>query len=171
MTAKKESTYSFSGDDEEGRYRCCCWWWWWQWWGERQCVTNQVTATLCTEELFLRNQYIQLSPHITSEVWGWGVDIDGQCNTYRQSWLSFRSQPNLHNAEQGFRSLHEFYTIILCLGKAWKVVFFIFLNTTVHYSIFIWPLFSYNASFTRRCKSLRRHQYTPYLPPTTPVDN
>ncbi len=30
-----------------------------------------------------------------------------------QCGLSFRSHPNLHTAEQGFRNLHKFYAIIL----------------------------------------------------------
>jgi hypothetical protein len=42
--------------------------------------------------------------HISREVWG-RQDIDGQHDTYRQSWLSFCSQPNLHTAEQCFRNL------------------------------------------------------------------
>jgi hypothetical protein len=33
---------------------------------------DQVTATMCTEELLLRPQYIQLSPHISDGGWGGG---------------------------------------------------------------------------------------------------
>jgi hypothetical protein len=31
---------------------------------------------------FLRTKYIQLSPHISREVWEGGQDVDGQCDTY-----------------------------------------------------------------------------------------
>jgi hypothetical protein len=30
---------------------------------------------------------------------GGGQDLDGQRDIYRRSWLSYRSQPNLRNAE------------------------------------------------------------------------
>jgi hypothetical protein len=33
---------------------------------------NHVTATLSTDEFFFRTQYLQLSPHISREVWGRG---------------------------------------------------------------------------------------------------
>jgi hypothetical protein len=65
----------------------------------RTASQNRLTATLCTEQLFLRTFYS--SPLISPEMCG-GQDIDVQCDTYRWSWLSFRSQLNLHTPEQGF---------------------------------------------------------------------
>jgi hypothetical protein len=47
---------------------------------------NHATATLSTEESFLRTLYLELSPHISREVWG-GQEIDGQHDTNRQSQL------------------------------------------------------------------------------------
>ncbi len=62
---------------------------------------NHTTATLCTEEFFFRTHYtVYSSSRISAERCG-GQDIDGQCHTYRQSWLSFRSKPNVDTAEQG----------------------------------------------------------------------
>ncbi len=61
---------------------------------------NRATTTLSTEGFFFRAQYLHLSP--SHEQWGVGGggewEIDGQCNTYRQS------QPDLHTAEQGLRN-------------------------------------------------------------------
>jgi hypothetical protein len=72
---------------------------------------------------------IYSSPLISAERLGGGQDIDGQCNTYRQSWLSFSTQPNLHNAEQVLGSLHEFCTIIFWLGMTYIAKFSIYGDT------------------------------------------
>jgi hypothetical protein len=38
----------------------------------RTASQNSLTATLCTEQLFLRTQFSKLSPHITRDVSGAG---------------------------------------------------------------------------------------------------
>ncbi len=49
---------------------------------------NQVIVILCTEELFLRTQYVQLTPHITQvKMWG-GVETERQHGTQiGPSWV------------------------------------------------------------------------------------
>jgi hypothetical protein len=53
-------------------------------------LQDQMTATLCTEELLLSTRYILLSLHIRwSTMWGGGGDLEDQHDTYgRPSWVS-----------------------------------------------------------------------------------
>ncbi len=74
---------------------------------------TEGTASLCTEEFFLRSQYMHMALSSYQQGGVGGQDLDGQCDTYRWSWLSFCSQPNLHTAEQGLRNPNKTYTIIL----------------------------------------------------------
>ncbi len=71
---------------------------------------NQVTATLRTEELFLRTQYIYLSPHISQVKMLGGGGIDSQHDTWSVPSVVLTSQLTLHAMKQG---LHEFFTNIL----------------------------------------------------------
>ncbi len=63
-----------------------------------------------------------------------GGDIDCQHDTYRWSWLSFRSQLNLHTAEQGLQNLHtrKLYTLSCDWRRGIKPYFF-YGDTTSHY--------------------------------------
>jgi hypothetical protein len=61
---KKESTYSYSGDDEEGRCRRCCY----DDEGQTNASQNRVTATLCIEDFFSGVTIYSSTPHIKVEV-------------------------------------------------------------------------------------------------------
>jgi hypothetical protein len=58
-------------------------------------------------------------------------DMDGQCDTDTPSWLSVRSQLNLHTAEQGLRNTHKILHLFCDWGKTYKAVFFIYGDTRI----------------------------------------
>jgi hypothetical protein len=69
---------------------------------------NHVTATLSTEEFFLRTVYIALPLYQQRGV-GRGNRILTFNATHWQSQLSFSSQPNLYTAEQGLQNLYNYF--------------------------------------------------------------